>query len=207
MKVQKLLTIIIAMVGTAVSLKCYVQNMKNTEDDGSSCKDGYEGGNRCYTECIEDDEYPSIYKRACKKITRVKNIGEYDGVWLLRSVVNKECGWQKEREGREPDIIHEIMNSQNTDKVDIDECSVRRCTVDETSVGCTGVDGKNFNDLCKNAIQKKFPNESQANCLKKLREEKIHSVCFCSTDYCNSANYLKSSLFLMFFMLMKPLFV
>jgi len=106
------------------------------------------------------------------------------------------------REGRRPTLIQEIMTSQNTDLVDIDECS-------ETSecVGCTGEDGKNFNDLCKNAIQKKFPNESQANCLKKLREEKIHSVCFCSTDYCNSANYLKSSLFLMFFMLMKPLFV
>jgi len=91
MKTLKLLTIVIAMAGTAVSLECYVNNPLN---DGGSCK----GEASCYEECTEDADEPSIYKRACKKITR-------EG-----GVVNKECGWQK-NERRQKTYI----NSRNYD--------------------------------------------------------------------------------------------
>jgi len=183
MEAYKVISILLAIAGTAASLKCYVNNADN---DGNSCKPEFS----CYEDCKED-ESGSIYQRACKKITRAD------------SVVNRGCGWQRSSLlNVKPDIISEMLNSQNNDYVDVDECS-------ETSEceECSGEDGKNFNDLCSNAIQKKFPSESQATCLNKLREEKVHSVCFCSTDFCNSANYLKTSLFLIFSMLMKQLLI
>ena len=171
-----------------MSLQCYVNNPDN---DGSSCLPEFS----CYEDCKED-EHGSIYKRACKKITRA------DGV------VNRGCGWQRtDLLNVQPDIISEILNSQNNDYVDVDECS-ETIECEEHENWCEVPDGKNLlEELCSNAIQKKFPSESQATCLNKLKEEKVHSVCFCSTDYCNSANHLKSSLFLIFSMLMRQLLI
>ena len=121
-------------------------------------------------------------------------------------MVNRGCGWQRSSIlNVKPDIISEILNSQNSDYVDFDECIE---TSDCEGCGGTSVNWQmTFNDLCSNAIKKKFPSENQVDCLNKLRKENVHSVCFCSTDFCNSANYLKSSLFLIFSILMKQLWI
>jgi len=190
MNAQKLLAIILAMAGTAVSLKCYVNNPDNNGAVNLPESSSYEN--------CPDDEPRDNYRRACRKITR-------EG-----GVVNKGCGWQrpnwdKYMFGGKPDIINSILNFQMDprEQRDVDLCSE---DIDEC-VGCKGNDGKNLNDLCKNAIERRYKQESQADCLKRLKEEKVLSVCFCSTDYCNSGNYLKSSLFLLFIILMKPLFI
>jgi hypothetical protein len=45
-------------------------------------------------------------------------------------------------------------------------------------------------------MQKYYTTQSHPDCLRKVKEAGILSVCFCSTDYCNSSNGLTSSFFL-----------
>jgi hypothetical protein len=146
----------------------------------------------CYEDCTEDAEDPSLYKRACKQIKR------------QNGVVNSGCGWQlSSATNKKKKLFDEILNSQNTDKVGVDECS--------SYYGGEGL--KTFAELCENAKATKFPRASMPSCKEKMRQMKLTSVCFCSSDYCNSdynpnsGNYLKSSFFLIFSILMKQLLV
>ena len=150
--------------------------MSNSKNDGDIC----ESASGCLEECPEDANQPSIYKRACKKITRN---GE---------VVNKGCGWQKTNPiNPQPDLIHAMLNSQNTDAIDNDECieSIKCKT-------CTARSDKNFNDLCRKAMQTYYSNQSRGHCLRKLKVANVLSVCFCSSDYCNSSIVPKNNVIL-----------